>query len=153
MKTWLFTWNPNNYKWDDQIYGYKELRKDISQTGCAFGKWSCGVNKSICKGDRIFLIRLGANARGIVASGFAETGVFEGSHWDLQKAAEGAVTRRIYIRFDKILNIDADELLPYEKLQYIDHHYHWSPQGSGVSIPDDTATRLEIHWKTYRCSI
>lgn len=150
MKSWLFVWNPNNYKWDDQTYGYNELRNDISQLRCAFGKWSCGVNKSICKGDRIFLIRLGVKARGIVASGFAETEVFEGSHWDHQKAAEGVVTRRIYIRFDKILNIDADEFLPYEKLQYIDHHYHWSPQGSGVSIPDDTVARLEVHWKTYR---
>ena len=130
---------PQSLQVDDQTYGYNELRLDISQRGYAFGKWSCGVNKSISKGDRIFLIRLGVKAREIVASGVAETGVFEGTHWNSHKAAEGLVTRRIYIRFDIIHNIDADEFLPYEKLQYIDHHFHWSPQGSGVSIPDDIA--------------
>lgn len=150
MKTWLFIWNPNNYKWDDKTYGYNELRNDISQLGYAYGKWSSGINKSIRKGDRVFLIRLGTKDRGIVASGYAETMVFEGTHWDEKRAETGKKARRIYIRFDKILNIDAGEYLPYEKLQYIDHHYHWSPQGSGVSIPDDTVSRLEIHWKTYR---
>lgn len=152
MKTWLFIWNPKNYKWDDPLFGYNELRNDISHIGYAFDKWSCGMNKSIVKGDRIFLIRLGTKNRGIVASGYAETGVFEGTHWDIKKAAAEIPARRIYIRFDKILNIDAGEYLPYEKLQYLDHHFHWTPQGSGVTIPNDTAERLEIHWKTYRTS-
>ena len=126
------------------------MRNDISQLGCAYAKWSCGVNKSIQKDDRVFLIRLGTKDRGIVASGYAETGVFEGTHWDTKKAIAGVSTRQIYIRFDKILNINIGEYLPYEKLQYIDHSYHWSPQASGVSIPEETAKRLEIHWKTYR---
>ena len=150
MKYWLFVWNPKNFKWDDQIYGYNELRNDISQIRYAYGKWSCGVNKSICRGDRIFLIRLATKDRGIVASGYAETDVFEGTHWDEKKAEAGKTARRIVIRFDKILDIDAGEYLPYEKLQYIDCNYHWSPQGSGVSIPNEIAERLEIHWRAYR---
>ncbi len=150
MKTWLFVWNPKNYKWDDKTYGYNELRNDISQIGYGYGKWSCGVNKSICKGDRIFLIRLASKTRGIVASGYAETGVFEGTHWDENKAEAGKTARRIVVRFDKILNIDAGEVFPYENLQYIDHNYHWSPQGSGVLIPDKTVERIEIYWKSYK---
>ena len=123
MKSWLFVWNPKHFKWDDQIYGYNELRNDISRIGYAYGKWSCGVNKSICKGDRVFLIRLGTKTRGIVASGFAETGVFEGTHWNNKEAELEKKARRIYLRFDKILDIDAGEYLPYEKLQSLDHHY------------------------------
>ncbi len=149
MKTWLFVWNPQYYVWNDRLYGYNELRSDLLQTGHAYDKWSCGVNKSISKGDRIFLIRLGIKARGIVASGYAESCVFEGQHWDEEKAVAGKKARRIYICFDKILNIDAGEILPYETLQQIDQHYHWSSQASGVSIPEDTAERLEKYWRAY----
>lgn len=150
MKTWLFIWNPKNWEWTDLNDGYNELRNDIKQIGYGFLKWSCGINKSICKGDRIFIIRLGTANRGIVASGYAESNVFEGTHWNVEKQAAGKRARRVYIRVDKILDIDAGECLPYEKLQYIDRHYHWSPQASGVSIPDETANRIELHWKTYR---
>ncbi len=150
MKTWLFTWNPNNWQWDTTVDGYNELRKEISQIGFTIAKWSCGINKSIEMGDRIFLIRLGTKDRGIVASGYAETKVFKGTHWNKDKAAEGLETRRIYIRFDRILNIDAGEYLPYEKLIEIDKEYHWSPQASGVNIPIKTAEKLEKAWKHIR---
>lgn len=150
MKTWLFIWNPKNYAWDSPLNGYNELRQEISQVGAAYSKWSCGVNKSICKGDRIFLIQLGTKNRGIVASGYAETSVFEAKHWDETKAADGKTARSVYIRFDKILDIDNGERLAYDQLKYISHSYHWSPQASGVSIPEDTAARVELHWKTHR---
>ena len=146
MKAWLFTWNPNNWAWDTSFDGYNELRKEIAQLGFTIEKWSCGVNKSIQKGDRIFLIRLGTAERGIVASGYAETGVFEGTHWNLQKAKDGIPARRVYVRFDKILDIDAGECLPYETLLKINEKYHWSPQSSGVSIPEDTARFLDEYW-------
>lgn len=57
--------------------------------GKAFSKWTCGVNKSIKAGDRVFLIKLGLEPKGIVASGIAITDVFEGTHWDDEKATEG----------------------------------------------------------------
>ena len=44
MKTWLFTWNPDRWAWDDDITGYKEMKNDIDEVGFAYGKWSCGVN-------------------------------------------------------------------------------------------------------------
>ena len=148
MKTWLFVWNPNNWKWDGTVDGYNELRMEIAQVGCTYAKWSCGITKSIQKGDRIFLIRLGAASRGIVASGYAQTGVFEGTHWDSEKAAMVKKARRIYICYDKILDIDRGEVLPYETLVGLNPSYHWSPQSSGVSVPEETAERIEAIWKT-----
>lgn len=47
MKTWLFTWNPNRWAWDDKYNGYEEMINQIAQAGKAFSTWSCGVNKSI----------------------------------------------------------------------------------------------------------
>lgn len=72
--------------------------------------------------------------------------MFEGTHWNFGKAEAGIAARRVYIRFDKILDIDAGECLPYETLLKIDPKYHWSPQASGVSIPVDTARFLDEYW-------
>ena len=68
MKTYLLTWNPNKWDWDnleDEISNHKEK-------GYSDSRWSCR-NKSIKKGDRVFLIRLGEEPKGIIASGFSES--------------------------------------------------------------------------------
>lgn len=147
MRTWLFIWNQANFPWDDPIDGYHELANDIEQCGTAYGKWSCGVNKSIKRGDRIFLIRLGSEPRGIVASGHAMTDVFEGTHWNPEMVRAGKKARRIYIEFDKIVNYQSTGMIPYNVLKTISSEFHWSPQASGVSIPDDIAEKLEEIWK------
>ena len=146
-KTWLLTWNPKLWPWDDTLTGYNEMRNEIKEIGVSYSKWTCGINKSIKKGDRIFLIKLGVNPRGMVASGYAESDVFEGTHWDNNKIAEGKKARRIYIRFDKILNIDDNEILHYDKLLEISGKYNWSPMCSGVSIDESVAMLLEDFWK------
>lgn len=148
MKTWLFTWNPDRWAWDDDITGYKEMKNDIDEIGYAYGKWSCGVNKSIQNGDRIFLIRIGRKERGIVASGYAASGMLEGIHWDLNKRKEGKKARRVYIKFDHIID-DMDKLLSYEDLKEISETMVWSAQSSGISIPDDVAIKLEEKWNEH----
>lgn len=148
MKTWLFTWNPDRWAWDDDITGYKEMKNDIDEVGFAYGKWSCGVNKSIVEGDRIFLIRLGRKERGIVASGYAASSVLEGIHWDIEKREEGKTARRIYIKFDCIID-NMEKILKYDDLKSISDKMAWSAQSSGISIPDDVAEKLELEWKNY----
>lgn len=147
MRTWLFTWNPNRWGWDDLYNGYEEMICQISQTGRAYATWSCGSNKSILEGDRIFLIRLGLEPRGIVASGFAASSVFEGPHWDVKRAKEGDICRRIYVRFDKILNPSIDPILSIEDLKLISPTFCWSSQSSGIRIPNEIAELIENNWK------
>lgn len=77
-KCWLLTWNQARWAWDDRLDGYKEMIQEIGKVGKAFSKWTCGVNKSIKAGDRVFMIKLGSEPRGIIASGIAITDVFEG---------------------------------------------------------------------------
>ncbi len=146
MKSWLFTWNPRLWAWDDPVYGYKEMIREVESTGATFCKWTCGVTKTIEPGDRVFLIRLGVEPRGIIASGHALTAVFEGTHWDPDKAAQGKKANRIYIKFDKLLDCDSC-ILSMDELKRISGAMHWSPQSSGVSIPDDVASRLEELWQ------
>ena len=89
MKTWLLTWNPNRYAWDEINGGFDDLFNRLKQVGHIFETWSTGVNTSINKGDRLFLIRLGKEPRGIVASGYAATNVFKCPHWELNRAKGG----------------------------------------------------------------
>lgn len=148
MKTWLFTWNPSRWTWDDKFDGYLEMKNQIAQTGASFRTWSCGNNKSIKKGDRIFLIRLGVEPRGIMASGYAATDVFEGPHWDAQKEALGIKCRRLFIEFDKIQDPLSENILPMDTLMEINPKYKWSSQTSGIEIPEHIAEEVEKTWKS-----
>lgn len=145
-KCWLLTWNQARWAWDDKLDGYKEMIKEIEQVGKAFFKWTCGVNKSIKAGDRIFMIKLGSEPRGIIASGIAITDVFEGTHWDSEKNALGKKARRIYIQFDKILDYETDAILPYDELEHLAPDYHWSTQSSGIEIPKNVWDGIEEKW-------
>ena len=146
MRTWLFTWNPSRYAWDDKYDGYLEMKNQISQAGITYNSWSCGNNKSIKKGDRIFLIRLGVEPRGIMASGYAATDVFEGPHWDAQREALGIKCRRLFIEFDKIQDPISENIIPMDKLIEINPQFKWSSQMSGIEIPNHIATEVEIIW-------
>ena len=64
--------------------------------------------------------------------------MFEGTHWNSEKRAIGKKARRIYIRFDKILDIEK-RILEMTELKQIDESMHWASQCSGISIPDDVA--------------
>ena len=147
MRTWLFTWNPSRYAWDDKYDGYLEMKNQISQAGITYNSWSCGNNKSIKKKDRIFLIRLGVEPRGIMASGYAATDVFEGPHWDAQKEALGIKCRRLFIEFDKIQDPLSENIISMDKLLEINPKYKWSSQMSGIEIPDHIADEVEKIWK------
>jgi len=84
MATYLLTWNPKRWQWED----LEECAKEIEQRGYHEDSWSCGVTKKICPDDRVFLIKLGAEPRGIVASGWAGSKVYKGKHWDKQARAK-----------------------------------------------------------------
>lgn len=147
MKTWLFTWNPKRWPWNNLHQGYREMKNQIAQVGKAFGPWSCGTNKSIEPGDRIFLIRLGVEPRGLVASGYAATKVFEGPHWDPIRVVYGDRCRRIYVEFDKILDADTDTIVPIRYLKTRFPEVCWSSQCSGIEIPKSVSLELERIWK------
>lgn len=147
MRTWLFTWNPSRWAWDDRYNGYIEMKNQISQTGRSYRTWSCGNNKSIKKGDRVFLIRLGVEPKGIVASGYAATDVFEGPHWDDERDRLGMRCRRIFIEFDRIQDPMSDNMILMDKLKRIHQSYKWSSQTSGIEIPSHIAEELELIWK------
>jgi lambda repressor-like predicted transcriptional regulator len=147
MRTWLFTWNPSRWAWDSRYDGFLEMKNQIAQTGVSYRTWSCGNNKSIKKGDRIFLIRLGVAPKGIIASGYAASNVFEGPHWDVEKDSQGKKCRRIFIEFDNIQDASNESIISIDELLDISSTYKWTSQTSGIEIPNHIAESIERLWK------
>jgi len=143
MATYLLIWNPEFYPWDNIADAAQEIKK----RGVLAGSWSTGSRKSIQKGDRLFLIRLGKEPKGIMASGWAASDVYPDKNWNNNQPQKEVLY--VDIDFDRILipgndymlNIDLLENHPILKKKY------WHPRGSGSIIPDDVANELEEMWK------
>jgi 5-methylcytosine-specific restriction protein A len=65
MPTFLLAWNPKRWEWHD----LPKLAEKVSNGEVLNSRWSCGNSRSIRKGDRVFLIKLGVPPKGIIASG------------------------------------------------------------------------------------
>lgn len=85
MATYLLTWNPKRWQWNN----LQESITLLERQGYYEDTWSCGRNTKIVKGDRLFLIRLGTEPKGICGSGWVTSkNFFEYRHWDKQKRQE-----------------------------------------------------------------
>lgn len=144
LNTYLFTWNPNKWNWDD----LQESIDRLETTGYVEKSWSCGNSKSIKKGDRVFLIRLGKNPKGIMGSGYAKSSYYVAPHWD---GTEGKVANYIDIEFDILINPEENTLFHEEYLESVDVNniQQWFPQQSGISIESEVLDNLESNWFNY----
>lgn len=142
MATYLFTYNPNKWEWN-----FQDDIAEINLHGFCNGTWSAGVTKKIKTDDRFFLMRLGKSPRGIMASGRVTSDVFQDVHW----ADESKAALYVDVHFDTIIDIDRLAIFPIELLQSgeIYSEVNWTPQASGMSIPDDVAKHLEDDWAKF----
>src|SRR5690242_4286664 len=109
MATFMLTWNPTKWSWDDN--GYAEEIAASEAGGVVSGTWSVGGRKSgIEAGDRGFLLRQ-HDHRGIVASGTFTSSIYFGDHWD----GSGHPHPFADIDFDVILA--PDDCLPIDVLK------------------------------------
>jgi len=145
MTTYLFTWNPARWDW---TY-LQESIAEVHDNGYCVENWSCGVTKRIQRGDRAFLVKLGREPRGLLASGWVTSEVFERPHWDKAKNARGQMARYVDVHWDTILDPDKD-IFPRAWLSTgIYSKMHWEPQASGTRIPEDVAEQLEDGWAKF----
>ena len=142
MTTYLLAWNPVRFEWSDLAEAAETVRRE----GSCEDSWSCGRVKRIRAGDRFFLIRLGLEPRGIVASGYALTAP-EPDVIDWDASRKGQVTNYIKVRYDALVGPDMDGILPLAALdQGALAEVHWSTQQSGITIKDEAAELLEELW-------
>lgn len=144
MNTYLFTWNPKQWQWKDLA-----LRANENASGRIVSeRWSCHANsKRIRKGDRAFLIRLGEEPKGIIASGWVTSEAKLGIHWNQDKADRGEQTFFADCEWERLLNPLVDAPLTLSRLKNGKlSAMRWTPQSSGVLIPAEIAEELERAW-------
>ena len=143
MSTYLLTWNPAKWPWDE----LSGIIQEIRTTGHHLERWSCRHNRKITEGDRLFLMRQGAEPRGIVGSGWAASIVFDDQHWDEAKQAAGHRAWYIDMDFDVLLDADREPILTRDQLnEGVLASMYWNSQSSGITIPDDVSKQLELEW-------
>ncbi len=143
MQTFLLTWNPTRWSWDELDVDYERAQ----QQGFLDSRWSCGRSKRLRAGDRVFLLRQGAEPRGIVASGFVTSDEpFEDEHF----TDEGRLALYVLARFDMLLHPSREPILPRSRLASgALAEVHWDSQASGITIPPDAAAELEDLWRAF----
>ena len=143
MKTYLLTWNPNRWAWDD-------LAKEANDTAAGktvVGRWSCGNTKQIQKGDRVFLVRLALEPKGIVGSGWVVKSPYLDKHWSFEKADKGEQGLFIEAEWERLIDSNVNSPLLLSKLpQGKLGERSWTPQSSGVRVPDEVVSGLEELW-------
>lgn len=142
INTFLLTWNKERWNWKNiNTASLKTKNGDVYSE-----RWSCNT-KQIHTGDRVFLIKLGKASRGIIASGYVTSELYDSEHWDEEKRLKGITVKRVNIDFDIVLNPDVEEILNIEDLNKgILANQHWSSQSSGIRIKDEVVSELEYKW-------
>ena len=146
MNTYLLTWSPKKWRWTDLATRITEIKKN----GFCVTDWSCGNNKSIAKGDSLFLLRQGEEPRGIVGAGWAESEPFAEIHWREEKARVGRTTMYLNVRWETLLNPESESIFPREWLNegWLSK-VNWNTQISGISIRSEAAGILEERWEAF----
>jgi hypothetical protein len=145
--TYLLTWNPEKaYKWDD----LRDCIDDVRDHGFYTTSWSCGRNRKITAGDRVFMMRQGHGSgerRGVFASGWATSDVYQQEHWDTFEARKGKLALYVPIRLDVLLDSDSEQILSRSMLREDPlAGGPWDARTGGVAIPDEIAVELEKEW-------
>lgn len=144
MPAWLMTWNPDLYPWHD----FSQDLALLGRQGFIDFDWSCGQTRRIAPGETIWLLRLGSRPRGIFGKGRALAAPYQGPSWRDPHRTQ----MHVNIRWTQLLDAhDQRIVLPQQVLK--SHpalgRVHWSPQGSGVSIPDEVNAELERVWQAF----
>jgi hypothetical protein len=145
--TYLLTFNPEKaYKWED----LQDCIEDVRDHGFYATSWSCGRNRKITAGDRVFMMRQGHQSgerRGIFASGWATSDVYQQEHWDETEARKGKLALYVPIRLDVLLDSDSEPILPRSVLREDPlAGGPWDARTGGVTLPGEIAAELEREW-------
>jgi 5-methylcytosine-specific restriction protein A len=155
MATYLLTWNPSESSVAELVAAW---RRQCDGKGSQPENWSCGSNKSIPVGARVFLHRQAVEPRGIVAAGWVTRQSYQGKHWDKVRARKGVKANYVDWRLDAVCGGFGDDdedgpvtisPLPVHAITAapIGTEVHWDNiPGSGIRIPDAAAKEIERLW-------
>lgn len=93
-------------------------------------------------------MKLGREPRGIVASGWVTSGVYEGRHWNKMKPKD-KTARYVDLHWDTLLDPDIKIFSRARLNDVIYSGMCWEPRASGVRIPEEVAAQLEMDWAQF----
>jgi hypothetical protein len=144
--TFLLTHNPIRWLWDPM-----ERTEEVAATAGGRqvkGQWATGNRVHDMKpGHRVFLLQQGDGIRGVTASGYVDSPVFQGLHWD----DSGRLANYVLVRWDVVL--EEEDALLTEELHSQIPSYSWRPQSSGEALGSEVAEELEALWESHLESI
>jgi 5-methylcytosine-specific restriction enzyme A len=106
--------------------------------------WSIGNRTDLPVGSRLFLMRLGEHPKGLIASGWSASPPIRRPHWDAERAAAGDMLPMVRAEFDVLGGLPLVSLDELSQPLFAD--FAWTPQSSGVEIPENIARALESLW-------
>ena len=142
MRTFLLTWNPKiKLAWEN----YKDDIDEFKKTGNLSIIWTIKSNQQITKDDRIYMMRLGKEPKGIMGSGVVTDPPFLAPHY-----VDNKLVYYVRIEFEKLVNPEVD---PYLSLDELDQgklsNYNWTPRFSGAEIKTEFTVELEDLWDDF----
>jgi 5-methylcytosine-specific restriction enzyme A len=144
VPTFILTWNPTIYGWDELEAGYDQAIQVTAGGQPWYEDWTVGVRTGgISPGDRAYLLRQHQD-RGLIGSGTFTSPVRSGPHWD----GSGRSAHLADIAWDTILH--HQDRLSVEQLKAQIPEVPWDHiQGSGISVSKTAADALRELWATH----
>lgn len=140
--TYLLTWNPDKWDFDG---GYNTFLQSINVGQRPIEEWRA-VNKSIQKGDVLYVMKLGKEPRGIILKGIALSGGHPSEHYDPEKAKAGETVNRVDVQFISAGDYTKGEFIDWKVLKERFPNQNWTPQASGIRIQDEYCDELSELW-------
>jgi len=136
----LLTWNPRRWTWKSFSEDLAALHRD----GTVTLRWSCGSTRRIQPGERVYLMRLGADPKGLIGSGYVKKGPTERPHWNAARANSGDKALFVEVEFDQLHELPVIALGDLERPPFSE--MKWTPQASGIRIPPVIGDVMERLW-------
>jgi len=146
MNTFLLPWNSKRLRWDT----LGEMSTRVKYGERVTYQWNISHKKAQI-GDRVFLMRLGEEPKGIFASGRIIRPTFERLNLEEERLQIKEKIISINLEFDILLNPEIDAILERDQLinSPLFMLMNWDAQGSGFLIRDEIAKNLEERWKEF----
>ena len=138
LPAYLLTWNADR---NTQFIGLiEQAARQIEGAGTYILKWGTGNRQSAAVGSRVFLLRQGSNAPGLIGSG-----VIEGEIEDNPQAtSSGSPARMATVRWDRMSLMP---IIPRDNLVHLTNETAlWNTRAGGVEIPNDILGKIESAW-------
>ncbi len=145
INTWLLAYSPKHYDWEnaEKQHSFDTLLDNVRNGGSYIDSWRC-ASKKVKAGDRVFIIRLGDEPKGIIASGYAVGESFSGTYTD--ENGEKQLGSLINICVTKAVDYRAEQIISQKTLKEKFPEQQWSPQGSGIAVRPEAARWLIEYW-------